>query len=200
RVKVSGAQSREPIVRSLSHKVAIQAKRGAAGVLKNAAIFTWNYLMSKIEQKIEAAIVRPILEKQMAALQPDIEAQLNEQVALWADIQMSRPGKPLYANISIEIVADRWRDEDGDETLVDINTRLTDVRVAAEPVTAESYERFTTGIRYINWQPHDRTRRTSPREMERSPPKALHIIVENRISDREQPKASRSATPEALEA
>jgi hypothetical protein len=200
RVKVGGAQSREPIVRSLSQKVAIKAKGVALGVLKNVAVLAWNYLMSKLEQKIEAAIVRPILERQMAALEPDIEARLNDQVALLADLQMSHPGKPLYANVSIEIVADRSRDEDGDETLVDINTRLTDVRVAAERVNAESYERFTTGTEYINFQPHDRTRRTFPMELEPLPPNALRAVIGNRISDLEEAEASRSATPEALTA
>jgi hypothetical protein len=200
RVKVGGAQSREAIVRSLSQKIAIKAKGVAVGVLKNVAVLAWNYLMSKIEQKIEAAVVRPILEKQLVALQPDIEARLNAQVAALADIQMSHPGKPLYANVGIEIVADRYADDDGDETLININTTLTDVRVASEPLTAESYERFTTGARYINYQPHDRTRRTFPMELEPLPPDALRAIFENRISDLEEAEARRSATPEALKA
>jgi hypothetical protein len=200
RIKIGGAQSREPIVRSLSQKIAIKAKGVAVGVLKNVAVLAWNYLMSKIEQKIEAYIVNPILEKQLVALQPDIEARLNTQVAALADIQMSHPSKPLYANVGIEIVADRSRDDDGDETLININTTLTDVRVASEPVTAESYERFTTGTKYINYQPHDRTRRTFPMELEPLPPDALRAIVENRISDLEEAEARRSATPEALKA
>jgi hypothetical protein len=125
---------------------------------------------------------------------------VNEQVALLADIQMSHPGKPLYANVSIDIVADRSRDDDGDETLIDINTRLTDVRVAAEAVTAESYERFTTGVRYINYQPHDRTRRTFFMELEPLAPEALRAIVGDRISKLEEAEAGRSATPEAVKA
>ncbi|HKD09618.1 MAG TPA: DUF4157 domain-containing protein [Bryobacteraceae bacterium] len=200
RVKVAGAQSREPIVRSLSQKVAIRAKGFAVGLLKNVAVLVWNYLMSKIEQKIEEVMVRPILEEQMVALQPEIEARVNEQLAVLADIQMSHPGKPLFANVSIEIVADRYTEDDGGETLININTRLTDVSVAAEPETAESYQHFFTGIEYINYQPHDRTRRTFPMELEPLSPEALRAIVEDRVSALEYAESNRSATPEDVAA
>ena len=177
----------------------IRAKLKGAGLvlLEGAAMLAWSYLMTKVSEKLDAAVVQWLVKRKMADLEPEIQARLDHQVPVLAQLQLANPGKPVYGNVSVRISKYREPDDD-EEVLIALTIEFTDVTVAIEPRTFQDYERQWGGIKYIAYRPVDVIRQTFPLELEPLSRDALRGVLDQQIAQLEQAEALRSSTPEGL--
>lgn len=150
--------------------------------------------MSKFEKSIEEHFTQPIIEEKLKVLKPTIDAQLNEQIGVMADLQLRQPGKPLYANISTLTTLYRVGEE---EELAGLTVELISVDISAVKIEHSEASRIWVGSYLLARAPRDLTRTTYSVELEPLSKEQLRDILEEQIAREELGEANTSSTPEA---
>ncbi|MGW2408982.1 hypothetical protein ACWCXK_31340 [Streptomyces sp. NPDC001739] len=194
RRRVGGALSREPAGVRTRVRIASRVKSAGWGLAKLGVVVLWNAIMSSADQAIEERFLNRWAQPRLAALEPEIQARIDDRIDELADLQLRRTGTPLYAVIGLLTTLERGGEDDTE--LLSADLRLTSVSVAAERVEHSEVEHVRThpwhGIREVR----DLVRTTYSVELDPLSTAELAGILQARIVAEEEAAGASSATPE----
>ncbi|BDM70864.1 hypothetical protein HEK616_43510 [Streptomyces nigrescens] len=194
RRQVGGALSRRPVRVRLGVRIASSLKSAGRGLAVIGAVVIWNVAMSYVNQAIEDWFLNRWAKPKLAALEPEIQARLDDRLEELVDLQLRHPGKTLYAVIGVLITLERAGEDDTELESADL--RLTSVSVAAERVEHSEVEHVRThpwhGIREVR----DLIRTTYSVELDPLGKAELATVLSAEIAAEEEAVGARSATPE----
>ncbi|UZJ33149.1 hypothetical protein [Streptomyces endophytica] len=194
RRQVGGVLSRRPVRVRLGVRIASSLKSAGRGLATIGAVVIWNAAMSRVDQAIEDRFLDRWAKPKLAALEPEIQARLDDRLEELVDLQLRHPGKPLYAVIGLLTTLERGGEDDTELESADL--RLTSVSVAAERVEHSEVEHVRThpwhGIREVR----DLIRTTYSVELDPLGKAELATVLSAEIAAEEEAAGARSATPE----
>ena len=159
--------------------------------------------MSKLERKIEEKFTQSLIEEKLKALEPNIQASLNDQAEVMADLQLRQPGMTLFANIEILTTIYRYPGED--EEMLGLDLVPTSVAIGPNKIEQSHYRRIWVtiggeivprpeGLNILPRAPRDLTQSTFSVELQPLSKEQLRAIVEEQISEIEFTAAHQSST------
>ncbi|MFF8897844.1 hypothetical protein ACF082_10225 [Streptomyces lydicus] len=194
RVRVGGAMSRQPVRVPLGVRIRSQVRSAGLGLARIGAMVLWNAVMSKVDQAIENRFLSRWAEPRLKAFEPEIQARLDDRLAELVDLQLRRPGQPLYAVVSLLTTLERGGEDDTE--LESCEIQLVSVSVAAERVERSTVEYVRThpwhGIRVVR----DLVRTSYSVELEPLGTAELAAVLRAEIAAEEAAAGARSAAPE----
>ncbi|MFJ6603701.1 hypothetical protein [Streptomyces lydicus] len=194
RVRVGGAMSRQPVRVPLGVRIRSQVRSAGLGLARIGAMVLWNAVMSKVDQAIENWFLTRWAEPRLKAFEPEIQARLDDRLAELVDLQLRRPGQPLYAVVSLLTTLERGGEDDTE--LESCEIQLVSVSVAAERVEHSTVEYVRThpwhGIRVVR----DLVRTSYSVELEPLGTAELAAVLRAEIAAEEAAAGARSAAPE----
>ncbi|MGA5823985.1 hypothetical protein ACPC54_39835 [Kitasatospora sp. NPDC094028] len=140
--------------------------------------------------------LKQLTELRLRALRPQITARLDALTDQVADLQLSRPGRPLYGVIGL--VTTVYRAAGGEERLIDCRIELASVSVGPEPVERSESSRVWEGKWYTLQTLRESVRTTYSVELAPLAPERLREALARRIAAEEARLGASSATPEEL--
>ncbi|MER6306235.1 hypothetical protein [Streptomyces sp. NPDC001657] len=179
RVRVGGAMSRQPVKVPVKVRVVSGLRGAGIGLAKIVGALIWGFVAAKVRQEYESRKVREWTEPKIAAMAPEIQARIEDRIEELVDLQLHRPGKPLYAVVGILITLYR---RGGGEVLEAAETELSSVTVSAERVEGTKTSRVSGGSRWWTgvWQ-HELIRSTCSVELEPFDKAELAAVLRARI-------------------
>lgn len=194
RRRVGGAMSRQPLRVPVKVRIASGLRSGGIGLAKIVGAVIWAAVGARIRQEYETRKIQEWTEPRLRAMEPEIQARIEDRLEDLVDLQLARPGKPLYAVVGILTTIYR---RGGGENLMGAEAELTSVSVGAEPVERSETERVTGGSRWWTgvWQ-HDLIRTTYSIELEPLGKADLAAVLRARIAAEESWVTETSMNPE----
>ncbi|MFI9328824.1 hypothetical protein ACIGZJ_14900 [Kitasatospora sp. NPDC052868] len=196
RRRVGGAMSRQPLKVPVRVRIARGLRSGGIGLAKLVGALIWATVAARIRQEYETRKIREWTEPKLAAMEPEIQARIEDRIEELVDLQLARPGTPLYAVVGLLTTVYR---RGGGQALMDASVELTSVTVSAERVERVEESRVTGGSRWWSgeWQ-HDLTRTTYAVELEPFDKAELAAVLHARIGAEEAWTAESSISAEQL--
>ncbi|MGW9043349.1 hypothetical protein ACWGQL_12435 [Streptomyces lydicus] len=194
RRRVGGVMSRQPVRVPVGVRIRSQLRSAGLGLARIGVMVLWNAVMSKVDQAIENWFLTRWAEPKLKAFEPEIQARLDDRLGELVDLQLRRPGQPLYAVVGILTTLERGGEDDTE--LESCEIQLVSVSVAAERVEHSTVEYVRThpwhGIRVVR----DLVRTTYSVELEPLGTAELAAVLRAEIAAEEAAARARSAAPE----
>ncbi|GKQ37927.1 hypothetical protein [Streptomyces sp. A012304] len=194
RRRVGGALSRQPLRVPVKVRFTSGLRGGGIGLLKIVGAVVQVVVGARLRQEYETRKIQEWTEPELKAMEPEIQTRVENRLEELVDLQLARPGQPVYAVVEILVTIHR---KGSGERLIGAEAALVSVSVGAERVERTETNRVTTGIPWVTGEwPHDLVRTTHSIELEPLGRADLIAVLRARIEAEESSVAESSMTPE----